>query len=169
MANCSTEGGGSFFVYDPETGECLPLYLSLRDGRSDALTASAVMAGGSVYTLVQTQGIEDGAYIASLYRIPYRNLYRTAPAYYHVIGDSAPVVITAKRTTVDWLTWERFRRLTVDGVTVDPKYYRTERGSLVLTLSPEYLDTLPAGEHPAVLSFADGTAETTIVISKPVP
>jgi hypothetical protein len=39
----------------------------------------------------------------------------------------------------------------------------------VLTLSPEYLDTLPAGEHPAVLSFADGTAETTIVISKPVP
>ena len=58
---------------------------------------------------------------------------------------------------------------TADGSTVDPKYYRTRPGSLVLTLSPGYLDTLAPGEHPAVLSFTDGTAETVLVITAPVP
>ena len=169
MLNCSTEGGGSFFIYDPETGEYQPLYLTLRDGRSDALNASAVMAGGSVYTLLNVQSLDDPPFAVKLYRIPYRNLYQTAASYLHIIGDSNPIVMTAKRTAADWLTYDRFRRLTVDGVTVDPKYYRTEPGSLALTLSPEYLDTLAVGEHPAVLSFTDGTAETSIVITKPVP
>jgi LPXTG-motif cell wall-anchored protein len=40
---------------------------------------------------------------------------------------------------------------------------------MVLTLSPAYLDTLAAGKHQAVLRFADGTAETTIIITKPFP
>ena len=115
------------------------------------------------------QSLGDSSHEVKLYRIPYRCLYQTAPSYFHAIGSPSPIVITAKRTSVDRLTYDRFRRLTVDGVTVPPKYYRTERGSLVLTLSAEYLDKLAIGEHPAVLSFVDGTAETTIVITKPVP
>ena len=169
MLNCATEGGGSFFVYDPETGECLPLYLTLREGRSDALTASAAFFGGSVYTLLHTQSVSDPPFAVEMYRIPYRHMYRTAPSYAYVAGDPAPVVITAKRTLADHVTYERFRRLTVDGSTVDPKYYRTRPGSLVLTLSLGYLDTLAPGEHPAVLSFTDGTAETVLVITAPVP
>ena len=78
-------------------------------------------------------------------------------------------MITAKRTLADRVTCDRFRRLTVDGSTVDPKYYRTRPGSLVLTLSPGYLDALAPGEHPAVLSFTDGTAETVLVITAHVP
>ncbi len=169
MLNCSTEGGGSFFVYDDKTGECLPLYLTLRDGKSDALTASAVLADGSIYTLLRVESLSDQPYEVRLYRIPYRYLYRTAPSYIHAIGSPSDMVITAKRTSVDRLTFDRFRRLTVDGATVAPEYYRKERGSLVLTISADYLDKLAVGEHPAVLSFADGTAETTIVITKPVP
>ena len=61
-------------AYDPETGECLPLYLTLRDGRSDALRVSAVMAGGSVYALVHTEAIGNPPYALSLYRIPYRQI-----------------------------------------------------------------------------------------------
>ena len=52
---------------------------------------------------------------------------------------------------------------------MDPAYYSTKRGSLVLTLSAGYLDTLAPGEHRAVFSFADGTAETTVTILNPVP
>ena len=127
------------------------------------------MAGGSVYMLLRRQAIGGAGFGVSLYRIPYRYLYRTAPSYFHVIGSPAPAVITAKRTSADRLTYDRFRRLDVDGVTVDPKHYRTARGSLVLTLSPAYLDTLSPGKHPAVLHFADGTAETELIITRPVP
>ncbi len=169
MLNCSTEGGGNFSVYDPETGECLPLYLTLRDDRSDALDATAVMAEGDVYMLMRRQAIGKPPFAVELYRIPYRNLYRAASSYLHTAGNGDPVVMAPKRATVDRLTRDRFRRLAVDGVTVDPKDYRLEKGSMVLTLSPAYLDTLAAGKHQAVLRFADGTAETTIIITKPVP
>ncbi len=122
-----------------------------------------------MYTLLHTQSISDPPFAVEMYQIPYRHMYRTAPSYAHVVGDPAPVVITAKRTMADRVTYDRFRRLTVDGAAVDPAYYSTRRGSLVLTLSPGYLDTLAPGEHPAVLSFTDGTAETVLVITKPVP
>ena len=41
--------------------------------------------------------------------------------------------------------------------------------SWLLTLSPAYLDTLSPGKHPAVLYFADGTAETELIITRLVP
>ena len=169
MLNCSTEGGGSFFVYDMQTGECLPLYLTLRDGRSNRFGATAVFADGSVYLLLTRQSSTGSDFAIDLYRIPYRLFYTAAPACVHTIGDPQPAVITSKRPSADWLTYGRFRRLEIDGTTVDPSYYRTEKGSLVLTLSPGYLDTLAPGEHRAEFFFADGTAETTITVVKPVP
>lgn len=169
MLNCSTEGGGSFFVYDMQTGECLPLYLTLRDGRSNRFGATAVFADGSVYLLLTRQSSTGTDFAIDLYRIPYRLFYTAAPACVHTIGDPQPAVITSKRPSADWLTYGRFRRLEIDGTTVDPSYYRTEKGSLVLTLSPGYLDTLAPGEHRAEFFFADGTAETTITVVKPVP
>lgn len=168
MFNCPVDGAGNFFLYETDTGECLPLYLTLRDGKADLTdSCSGVLAGNWIYMLQIRQCIDDPGHVCEMYRIPYRNLYTLTPASYtHTAGSPENAVMTAKRRTLDRLTYGRFRDLLVDGETVDPKYYATERGSLVLTISAGFLDTLAPGEHPVRVAFADGSADGKIIIGQ---
>ena len=51
-----------------------------------------------------------------LWRIPYRGLYATDKrSYSHPLGSTDPIVMTVKRSSVDWLTYGRFRRLLIGG------------------------------------------------------
>ena len=170
MLNCSVDGGGSFFLYDLETGDCLPLYLTIRDGKADNLQcSSAVLAGDWLYLMMVKSALGKDA-ACELWRIPYRGLYATDKrSYSHPLGSTDPIVMTVKRSSVDWLTYGRFRRLLIGGKPVDAKYLSMKKGSLILTVSPEYLNTLAVGEYPAIVSFADGTATTTVIIENAVP
>jgi hypothetical protein len=44
----------------------------------------------------------------------------------------------------------------VDGAAVDAKSYEAKIGSVIITLKPEYLETLAAGEHTLTVMFDDG-------------
>ena len=169
MFNCPVDGAGNFFVYETDTGECLPLYLTLRDGKADKTdSCSGVACGDWIYMLQVRQNLSaDYSFACELYRVPYRGLYTLAPAAcVHTVGSPENAVMTAKRRTLDRLTYDRFRDLLVDGEVVDPKYYATERGSLVLTISAGFLDTLAPGEHPVRVAFADGSADGKIIIGQ---
>lgn len=42
--------------------------------------------------------------------------------------------------------------------------YTKEKGSVVITLSADYLETLPEGEHTVKANFSDGSAETVLTV-----
>jgi len=57
----------------------------------------------------------------------------------------------------------KFTGVKVDGVLIDPSNF-TLSGSLIITLKPEYLETLSVGEHRIEIMFADGSVQTVFVI-----
>ena len=64
--------------------------------------------------------------------------------------------------------FSKFVGVKVDGKTVDEKYYTVKEGSTIVTLKPEYLNTLTAGKHTLEIVWTDGTADTTFTVdSKP--
>ena len=57
-------------------------------------------------------------------------------------------------------------RVEVDGTTLDPANYAAREGSTVVELKPEYLSTLPAGEHTVGIVSANGTATAKLTVEK---
>ena len=58
----------------------------------------------------------------------------------------------------------KFREVKVDGVTVDPVNYTVTEGSTIITFKPEYLKSLPVGNHSFELVWTDGTAATNFTV-----
>lgn len=52
----------------------------------------------------------------------------------------------------------KFTGVMVDEVKIDPQYYTAASGSTVVSLKPEFLETLAAGEHTMSILFDDGLA-----------
>lgn len=63
-------------------------------------------------------------------------------------------------------TFGKFRNVTVDGTAVAETMYEKEAGSLVLSLKPEYLETLEAKEHTLEAEFEDGTGTASFIIAE---
>ncbi len=59
---------------------------------------------------------------------------------------------------------KNFRRLKIDGKTVDKANYTVTEGSTIITLKPEYMDTLKAGKHTLKAIFKDGSAEVKFTV-----
>ncbi|MBR0153511.1 MAG: leucine-rich repeat protein, partial [Lachnospiraceae bacterium] len=83
--------------------------------------------------------------------------------------DTEPLAFTVKRAEKDELTFERFSRLLVDGKEVDPANYTAQAGSLDAALAPEYLESLPLGEHAITAEFTDGQADGTFTVEAVPP
>ena len=84
-------------------------------------------------------------------------------------GSATTAVFTFKRSSNDESTLEHFEGIEVDGDRVDASNYEVERGSVVIKLKPEYLETLSDGEHIITALFNDGnsaSAEFTILGAK---
>ena len=60
-----------------------------------------------------------------------------------------------------------FVEVLLNGQVLDEEYYTLTEGSTIVTLKPEYLATLPTGEHTLELIFTDGSAEVTFEILAP--
>lgn len=73
-------------------------------------------------------------------------------------GSSKGLSFTFKRSWNDEETFDRFRGISVDGKKVPAGAYTAEAGSVIVTVSPEYLDKLGSGEHVLSTAFNDGTA-----------
>lgn len=72
---------------------------------------------------------------------------------------------TFKRNVDDKETFSHFAdgkgSVKVDGQLLDPSQYTAISGSLMLTFSPSYLQTLAYGVHTLEVTFDDGVAETS--------
>lgn len=65
----------------------------------------------------------------------------------------------------------KFTGVKIDGNLIDKSNYSAREGSTIVTLSPEYLNTLGAGMHTLEMQWTDGLGETsfTIVATKTSP
>ncbi len=63
-------------------------------------------------------------------------------------------------------TFTKFKGITIDGTAVEETMYDKEAGSLILTLKPESLETLDAGEHTLEAEFEDGTGIASFNITE---
>ena len=56
--------------------------------------------------------------------------------------------------------FSKFTGVKVDGVLIDAKNYSAKSGSTIITLKPEYLQTLSAGSHNLTVVYLDGECST---------
>ena len=81
-------------------------------------------------------------------------------------GSPEGLSVTVKRTGDDTMTFPCFQGVKVDGKQVT-SFKRTE-GSLILTLEPEYLNTLDTGDHVLRIEFTgDAAVETGFKVTEP--
>ena len=57
-----------------------------------------------------------------------------------------------------------FQGIEIDGVLVDPQYYTVRQGSTYVTLSREYMDSLPEGNHVLTFLYEYGEIETNFTV-----
>ncbi len=67
----------------------------------------------------------------------------------------------ASRQGSDGLTFSRFLGVQVDGQDIGPDRFTAVAGSVVVTLKPDYLQSLAPGQHTVTLTFRDGAPITT--------
>ncbi len=84
-------------------------------------------------------------------------------------GSSDGVALTVNREPDDDKTFSLFEKIEVDGKTLTAEAYTASSGSLNATIKATYLETLSAGSHTLKISFADGSAETSLTIREKVP
>ena len=84
-------------------------------------------------------------------------------------GSGETVILHISRSFDDELTFGLFEKLTVDDLDVDALLYTKEAGSLLLTLSPELLETLEVGSHDIIAVFTDGTAAIDLIAEEADP
>ena len=81
--------------------------------------------------------------------------------------DEKPALsFTFKRSEDDGKTFANFTDVQVDGKPVDKKYYSAEKGSVIIKLEAEYLDTLTEGKHTLTALFIDGSGEAAFKVLK---
>ena len=85
----------------------------------------------------------------------------------HLIGSGFDSVFTIKRSINDELTFALFRGIQMDGEDVPQRFWKAEQGSVVITLSADYMDTLDIGNHTLTGIFEDGTLDIDFSVSKP--
>ena len=112
----------------------------------------------------ETAIAKDTAYVYTYVEVPVYTV--TVEGDNYTPGSGNNIVFTVKRSFGDDSTFDCFDKVTVDGNPVSDKYFQTARGSLILTLSSEYLDTLSAGSHNIKITFTDGEAQVAVTIKK---
>ena len=62
--------------------------------------------------------------------------------------------------------YSKFMGIEIDGTAISAENYTVESGSTVITLKPDYLNTLMAGEHTITVLYTDGEAAGTFAIAE---
>ena len=83
-------------------------------------------------------------------------------------GSAEGLTVTVKRTGDDTVTFSCFTGVKIDGEALDS--FSRDEGSLILTVQPDYLETLAAGEHTLRIEFTAGAAvETGFTVTEADP
>ncbi len=75
-------------------------------------------------------------------------------------GSSEGITLTANGA------YGKFTGVEIDGVALNAENYTAESGSTVITLKPDYLNTLTAEEHAITVLYTDGEATGTFTIAE---
>lgn len=84
---------------------------------------------------------------------------KSGPKGAYVRRSGASFEFAFTRSDDDAITYDRFVGVEVDGKRLTPLQYFAKRGSVVITLTPAYLDLLSAGKHTLTVIFDDGSAQ----------
>ncbi|MBQ9043967.1 MAG: hypothetical protein IJ111_14280 [Eggerthellaceae bacterium] len=79
-------------------------------------------------------------------------------------GLSDPLTFTFKRNVNDGKTFKSFKGAKVDGADVPESAIATAEGSLVLSMTTTYLESLSVGEHKLTVAFEDGEATAAFTV-----
>lgn len=60
--------------------------------------------------------------------------------------------------------YDKFVSVSVDGAIVDPSNYEVKEGSTIITLKPQYLNSLTSGTHTLTVAYSDGEASANFTI-----
>ena len=63
-------------------------------------------------------------------------------------------------------SYAKFKNIKVDGKIVNKRYYTVKEGSTIITLTPDYLETIADGDHSFEMIWTDGHAATEFTIAK---
>ena len=77
-----------------------------------------------------------------------------------VLGNNNSVTI---RVNGDF---SKFVSVALDRAILSNDYYIAQSGSTIITLKPEFIETLSLGKHTITVNFTDGTAQTSLVSKK---
>ena len=72
--------------------------------------------------------------------------------------SNKPVIITSTGL------FENFEGLMIDGKIVDTANYTVKSGSTIVTIKPEFLETLKVGNHSIIFLYNDGNIEGTLKV-----
>lgn len=104
--------------------------------------------------------------------------FRTNDSPYFVLGTvAAPTMLEGREQTVKVgaeqalafrsdAPFSEFLRAVLDGQTLDPTHYTATEGSTVITLTPQFVASLSAGEHTLEIVSASGTASATFTVTE---
>ena len=81
-------------------------------------------------------------------------------------GSASGLAFEFKNSDDDTNTYDKFRKLYLDNHEADKNRYDTKRGSLIVKLKPDYLNSLSKGEHILIAEFEDGKALTRFTINE---
>ena len=76
------------------------------------------------------------------------------------VGDDGSLTITANGPV------DKFTGIEVDGKAIDTANYTVKSGSTIITLKPDYLDTLSVGKHTLTVIYTDGETSGEFEILK---
>ncbi len=80
----------------------------------------------------------------------------------YLTGSGTELEFRFERTVDDGNTFAHFTGLDVDGKIVNKKYFSAKAGSVIVSLKPEFLDTLTPGSHLLKALFDDGESELVV-------
>ena len=80
--------------------------------------------------------------------------------------SSDPVILRIKRDPNDTKTSEYYTGTQIDDNDVPEEYIKTEKGSVIVKISTDYLKTLSDGEHTLTINFKDDAKVTTTLTIK---
>lgn len=81
-------------------------------------------------------------------------------------GGKDPLSLRFKSRIDDEKTFDKFLGIEVDGKEVSEENYTKEKGSVIVNLKPEFLETLNVGEHTIEAMFEDGSVKAIFTIKE---
>ena len=80
----------------------------------------------------------------------------------YTVGSDTELEFRFERSSDDDNTFEHFTGVEADGKVLNKKYFSSKAGSVIISLKPDYLNTLAPGSHFLKALFDDGESELVV-------